>query len=223
MWKKVKFKSFSQSEWQCLTCGETSYAPHGKSPVNCLRRVFGVNIRQREDSKKSRFNKITALKFGGYGLSVFLVVFFIALLVAFSHFKCRIYLLVGIESSVCISVALIDEIYNDDAAEGLRQTDASNDICSGFDYVDYADVEEYLGMLRREIQFLDNAIDGKSQEYQKAYSDYYLMSEIHNGFYKGKIDKCFAGDDGSRLSLEVTRLHNFAGDKARILYELAQK
>lgn len=222
-WKKVKFKSFSLSEWKCETCGETGFSANEKPPVNCLRRVFGLNIKGYGNTRNSRLKKITTIRVGGYNLSSLLVFSIIALLVAISHFKCSVYMLLGVESSVCISVALVDDIYNDDAAEGLRQTDASNDICSGFDYVDYADVEEYLGMLRREIQFLDNAIDSKSQEYQKAYSDYYLMFEIRNGFYKDKIDKCFAGDDGSKLSLEVTRLQNFAGDKAGILYELAQK
>jgi hypothetical protein len=221
-WKKVKFKSFSLSEWKCETCGETGFSRHEKPPVNCLRRVFGLNIKGYGNTRNSRLKKITTIRVGGYNLSSLLVFSIIALLVAISHFKCSVYMLLGVESSVCISVALVDEIYNDDAAEGLRQTDASNDICSGFDYVIYSDVEKYLGMLRREIELLEHAIHGSPQEYQQEYRAYQLMWKIHRDFFDDKIDKCFGGDDGSKLSLEVSRMHNFIAEKADTLYDLIQ-
>ncbi len=223
-WKKVKFKSFSLSEWKCETCGETGFSAHEKPPVNCLRRVFGLNINGYGNTRKSRLNKFTTIRVGGYNLSSLLVLSIIALLVAFSHFKCSVYILLGVESSVCSSVDLVYDIYNDDAANGLRQTEANSEFCSGFDYVDYADVNEYLGMLRREIEFLDNAIDRKLSEYQKAYSDYLLMWEIRSGFYEEKIgDKCFGGDDGHALALEVSRMDKFVGERAEILYNMTKK
>lgn len=221
-WNKVRFKSFSQSEWHCATCGETGYGPHEKPPANCLRRVFGIKARYNENARKGRLDKITAIKLGGNGLPIFIVIPFIALLVAFSYFKCNIDSLIGFGSSVCSSVDLVDEMYNNEAARGLRETDATTELCDGFDNVDYADVEEYIGMLRREIELLDNAINGSSREYQEEYSSYLLMWDIHRGFYDDKIDKCFDGDDGNRLALEVTRMHNFISEKADTLYNLSK-
>lgn len=58
-WKKVKFKSFSQSEWQCLTCGETGYASHEKPPVNCVKIKFGKLYK----TEQGRFTKISLKNF----------------------------------------------------------------------------------------------------------------------------------------------------------------
>jgi hypothetical protein len=54
----------------------------------------------------------------------------------------RKFVFVGFESAVCNSVDLVDDIYESDTSEGLRETDANTKLCKGIDLVDYADVEE---------------------------------------------------------------------------------
>lgn len=226
-WNKVRFKSFSLSEWRCATCGETGYAPHERPPANCLRRVFGIKARYKENESKRLFDKIKAIKVGSNGLPLFLVVPFIVLLAALLHFQCNIYSLIGFANSVCNSIDLVDEIYNNDAADGLRETDGKPGICSASplienNYIDYADVEEYLGMLRKEIELLDNAINGSSQEYEEGYSSFLIIYKIRDDFFHDKLyKKCYGGADNWRIATEIEKMRKFILAKADTLYNLS--
>jgi len=220
-WKKLKRKSRSLSEWQCLKCGEIGYASHDKPPVNCLRINFGVNYNSSTGSSTNLLNKITRTKVGGYSLSFVIVGFLIVALAIFSQFKCNLYVLVGVERAVCNSLDLVDDIYESDISEGLRETDAINDFCNGFDYVDYEDVEEYFDMLRSEIVLLDDAINGSPQNYKQSYRKFLEMNKSRRAFADKKIDKCFGGDEGNKLALEVTRMQNYIGDKGKTLWDLS--
>ena len=136
----------------------------------------------------------------------------------FSYFKCDLFMFVGFESADCRSVDLVGEIYKSGTSEGLRATDAKPNSCFELDYVDYADVEEYLDMLRSEIAFLDDAIKGSQQNY----SSYFEMGKNRQSFQEEKIvDKCFGGSEGGKLALEIDRMHNYISDKANILYDLS--
>ena len=78
-------------------------------------------------------------------------------------------------------------------------------------------------MLQSEIVFLDNAIDGSPLNYQQNYSKFYDMSETSEAYFSAKIKKCFGGDRGNELALEVSRMQNFVSEKATRLYDLAYK
>ena len=220
-WKKLKRRSLSLSEWQCLKCGKIGYASHDKPPVNCLRIIFGVNYNSSTGSNTNLLNKITRTKVGGYSLSFVIVGFLIVALAIFSQFKCNLYVLVGVESAVCNSLDLVDDIYENDASEGLLETDASTNLCNGFDYVDYEDVEEYFDMMRSEIALLDDAIKGSPQNYKQSYSRFEEMKKSRRAFADKKIYKCFGGDEGNKLALEVTRMQNYIRDKGKTLYDLS--
>ena len=220
-WKKLKRKSLSLSEWQCLKCGEIGYASHDKPPVNCLKTILGVNFNSSTGSNTNLLNKITRTKVGGYSLSFVTVGFLIVGLAIFSQYKCNLYVLVGFESAVCNSVDLVDEIYERDTSEGLRETDANTNLCNGFDYVDYEDVEAYFDMLRSEIALLDGAIKGSPQNYKQSYRRFLEMSKGRRAFFDKKINKCFGGGEGNKLALEVTRMQNYVSDKGQTLYDLS--
>ena len=220
-WKKLKRRSLSLSEWQCLKCGKIGYASHDKPPINCLRTIFGVNVNSSAGSNTNLLNKITRTKAGGYSLSFVIVGLLIVGLAVFSQFKCNLYVFVGYKSAVCSSVDLVTDIYESDTSEGLRETDANTDLCNGFDYVDYEDVEEYFDMLRSEIALLDDAIKGSPQNYKQSYSRFLEMNKSRKAFADKKIYKCFGGDEGNKLALEVTRMQNYIFDKGKTLYDLS--
>ena len=222
-WKKVTRKSLSLSEWQCLKCGRTGYASHEKPPVNCLKPSFGINVNSSRSKSPKWIGKITETKVGGYSLSFLIVACFVVILAAFSQFKCDIYALIDFDSAVCASVSAVDDVYESEAADGLKDTLATTQVYDGVEYVDYADVEKYIDMLQSEIVFLDNAIDGSPLKYQQNYTKFYDMSETSRAYFIAKIEKCFGGDRGNELALEVTRLQNFVSDKADRLYDLAYK
>ena len=222
-WKKVKFKTSSLSEWACETCGQIGYASHEKPPVTCLRPGFGSNFKSSKKGSASKLERFGVSKLGRHGFSVPLVFCLIAPFVIFSHFKCDIYFLLGFESSICSSIDLVDEIYKDNASDGLSETDAKTNVCTSFDYVDYADVEEYLGMLRQENAFLESAISDSVQEYRRSYDTYLELADKRLAYFKEKIEKCFGGDRGEVLSLEVARMNNYVHEKSTILYDLAFK
>lgn len=218
-WKKLKRKSFSLSEWQCLKCGEIGYASHDKPPVNCLRTISGVSYSSSTGSNTNLLNKITRTNVGAYSLSFVIFGFLIVGLVIFSQFKCNLYAFVGSESAVCNSADLVDDIYESDTSEGLRETDANTHLCNGIDYVDYEDLEEYFDMLRSEIAILDDAIKGSPQNYNRNYIRFIEMRKTSRVFFNEKIAKCFLGE-GKILALEVDRMHNYIDDKAKTLRDL---
>jgi len=167
--------------------------------------------------------RITKTKVGGYDDS-FVIVWFliIGLVTMFSYFKCNVFMFVGFESADCRSVDLVGDIHESGSSEGLRATDAKIDVCTENDSVDYADVEEYLDMLRSEITFLDDAIKGSLQKYEQNYSSFFEMNKNSSAFREEKIDdKCFVGGEGDKLVLEITRIHNYIHNKAKILYDLS--
>ena len=222
-WKKVKRRSLSLSEWQCGKCSKIGYGSHEKPPVNCLQTSFGVGIASNRINRQNIIEKITASKLGNLSLSFVFFISLIVIVTAFSQFKCTIYSIFNYESTVCSSVDLINDIYADDFADGLVETDAVTNLCTGVEYVDYEDVNEYLKMLRSEMQFLDNAISTSHQKYAENYSVADKMSAERKEFFNEKIAKCFGGDDGRKLVREVARMQRFVEEKKKALYDLAYK
>ena len=76
-------------------------------------------------------------------------------------------------------------------------------------------------MLRSEIALLDEAIKGSPQNYKQSYSRVLKMYGSRKAFFDKKIDKCFGGDEGNKLALEVTRMQNYIFDKRKTLYDLS--
>ena len=222
-WKKVKFKSFSQSEWQCLTCGETGYASHEKPPLNCVKIKFGKSFSSNRSSFFKKIRDIFSLKVGTHSFTFVVFIILVVLLLSFYKFKCNLYFLVGFESSVCASLDLVDQVHDQDYADGLGDTEGKTNICDKNENVDYSDVEEYMRMMKAQMKFLDGAFKGDPDQFVRNYALVYDMDEENEAFFVSKIDKCFGGDNGDRLASEVSRMNKFISEKMKSLYDLAYR
>jgi len=222
-WKKVKLKTISLSEWQCTRCGKTGYASHEKPPVNCLQPNFGFSFNHQLKSKNKLFDKFTSSKEGGYSLSFLIVILLIVFLTAISHYKCNFYQIIDFSTAECRSASTVDEIYKEDFADGLSEVDGNANLCEGIEYVDYSDVEKYFGMLRNQMDYLDYALNDNEQKYSESHKIAYDMNAKREVFFNEKIKKCFGGDKGHELVIEVSRMQNFVSEKMKQLHELAYK